>query len=201
MDCLPQPPRIPFPYIILPKYFQTTALSFQILIFLHTQVNPTPKQFGFYGIMNLKEIIRSSWALMPTFIPWCRIELREFAVIVNFLFGASISIVVYFHNCSLVATTVAVIGRRKDCDNGSIVLPLVTLHDKLMRTSQEKETINVGELLRNILAERVSSTPWRNTPAAPVIRIGPHKVTHRSFMRHFLDSVQVPCMIKCVNGW
>lgn len=91
----------------------------------------------------------------------------QFAVFMNFLLGALLRRIVHLHNSSLVATAVTVIWRREDGDNRSIVLPLVALHDKLMCTCYEIKTVNMSELLRNILTECVSGTPWRNTPSAP----------------------------------
>ena len=53
----------------------------------------------------------------------------QFAVIVNIVFRTRIDSIVYFHNGGLIATSVAIVWCRKDSDNRSIVLPLVSLHD------------------------------------------------------------------------
>jgi hypothetical protein len=48
------------------------------------------------------------------------------------------------------------------------VLPLISLHDELMRTGNKIQAINVRKLLRNVLAKGIASTPWRYSPAASV---------------------------------
>jgi hypothetical protein len=37
------------------------------------------------------------------------------------------------------------------------------------------------------------------SPNVPVIRIGPNQVAHGSLMRNLLHSIQITCMIKCID--
>mmetsp|Transcript_96302 Transcript_96302/g.171084 ORF Transcript_96302/g.171084 Transcript_96302/m.171084 type:complete len:257 (+) Transcript_96302:63-833(+) len=104
------------------------------------------------------------------------------------------------HHGRLVPTPVAVVGRGEDCHHIPVVAPIVALHDKLMSACNELEAIGMIELLRNVLSEGVACTAWRNSPAASVVRIGPQKVTHRSFVWNFLYSVQLTDVVQGVQG-
>lgn len=77
----------------------------------------------------------------------------------NRFLSALIHRVINLHNGSLVTTPVAVVWGREHSHNLPVVLPLVALHYELMRTSNEVETVNVSKLLRDILTERVTSSP------------------------------------------
>jgi len=81
-------------------------------------------------------------------------------MIMNRILRSLIDRIVDFHNSSLVTAPVAIIGRRKNRDDGSVVLPLVSFHDELMSTSDKVQTINVRKLLRDVLAKGVASSPW-----------------------------------------
>lgn len=106
------------------------------------------------------------------------------------------------HNCSLVTAAVAVVRRTKHCDYVAVVGPVVTLHHKLMGTGDSCQVVGVVELLRNILAETVSSTSWRNTPAASIIRVRPQQVAHGTFLWHLLNSVELSNLVESVDaGW
>lgn len=77
----------------------------------------------------------------------------------NRFLAALVDRVVHLHNRGLITTSVAVVGRREYCNNLSIVLPLVTFHDKLMCACNKVKTVNMGELLCNVLAERITGSP------------------------------------------
>jgi len=107
---------------------------------------------------------------------------------------------VHFHDGSLVTAAVAVVGSREDGDDVPFVGPVVPVHDKLVSPGYSYETIRMVEILRDVLAERVPCSSGGDTPAAPVVRVRPEKVTDRSFMRHFLDSVQLLDLLEGVNA-
>ena len=96
---------------------------------------------------------------MPIFVPGGGIELRKLAVVVYVVFGASVDGIVHFHNGRLVAASVAVVGRRKNGDDGSVVLPLVSFHDQLMRSSDKVQSVDMGELLGNVHSKGVPCSP------------------------------------------
>ena len=52
----------------------------------------------------------------------------QFAMIVDGVLGALINRIVDLHNSGLITTPVTVIRGRKDSDNLSVMLPLVSLH-------------------------------------------------------------------------
>mmetsp|Transcript_18461 Transcript_18461/g.30602 ORF Transcript_18461/g.30602 Transcript_18461/m.30602 type:complete len:213 (-) Transcript_18461:635-1273(-) len=120
-------------------------------------------------------------------------------MIMNRFLATGIDRVVNFHNRSLIATSVAVIGSRKDSHHRFVVLPLVAFHHQLMGTGNKMKSVNVGKLFRNVLSEGVTGTTRRNTPTAAIIRITPNQITHWSLMRHFLHSVQVSGVIQGID--
>lgn len=89
----------------------------------------------------------------------CR-KYLQFAVIVDVFFCRLVERVVNLHNGCLISTPVAVIGSREHCHDHSIVLPLISFHYQLMRPGNEAETVNVRELLSNVLAKGVAGSPW-----------------------------------------
>lgn len=97
-----------------------------------------------------------------------RCQYLQLAVLVNIIFRRLIQRVIHFHNRRLVATSVAIVGRRKDRHHGSVVLPLVAFHYQLMCASDEVQTVNVRELLGNVLSKRVASAPRRDAPSTTV---------------------------------
>ena len=58
-------------------------------------------------------------------------------MIVDIVFGAGIDGIVNFHNRGLVTASVTIVGCREDSDDGSVVLPLITLHDQLVGSGNE----------------------------------------------------------------
>lgn len=60
------------------------------------------------------------------------------------------------HDCSLITASVAVVWSREDGDNILLVTPVITVHDQLMSTSNQSETICSIELLADVLAKRVT---------------------------------------------
>jgi hypothetical protein len=81
-------------------------------------------------------------------------------MIVNGVLAALVHRIVHLHDTSLVATSVTVVGRRKDCDHLPVVLPLVPLHNKLVGTGNEMKAVDMGELLCDILPKGVPGSPW-----------------------------------------
>lgn len=81
-------------------------------------------------------------------------------MVVNCFLINMFNFVINLHYSSLVTTSVAVIGSGEDCHHRSIVLPLITLHDKLVSTCDEVKIVDMGELFCNILAEGVTSSSW-----------------------------------------
>lgn len=80
-------------------------------------------------------------------------------MVVNIVFCAGVDCIVDFHNGGLITASVAVIWRGKYGDHGPVVLPLVALHDQLMSTGDEVQSVNMGKLLCNVYAKGVPSSP------------------------------------------
>ena len=105
------------------------------------------------------------------------------------------------HDRCLVSTSVAVVWRREDRDNIAILRPVVTLHNQLMSSSDQRKTVVVVERFRDILAERVSRTSWRYSPSAAVIWIGPEEIAHWAFVRNLLNTVESSDVVQGIDGW
>ena len=84
----------------------------------------------------------------------------QFDMVVNCLLIHMINIIVNLHYRSLVTTSVAIVGRREHGHHRPIVLPLIPLHNKLMRSGNEVKVINMGELFCNVLSKRIPRTSW-----------------------------------------
>ena len=84
----------------------------------------------------------------------------QFDMVVDCFLVNMFNIVVDLHYRSLVAASVTVIRSRENSHHCSIVLPLITFHDKLVSTCDKVKIVNMGELFCNILAEGVASSSW-----------------------------------------
>jgi hypothetical protein len=89
---------------------------------------------------------------------------------------------------------------REYCDDIPVLRPVVALHDELMGSCNEGKTIVMVERLGNVLAKSVTCATRRYSPAAPVIWVGPKKVTHGTLMRNFLYTVERSNVIEGVDA-
>ena len=78
--------------------------------------------------------------------------------------------------------------------------PVVPVHDELMGTGDEVEAVAVIILLRDVLSEGEAGAAWTDTPAGPVVGVGPKEVAHGSLMRDFLNPVELPYVVDGVDG-
>lgn len=62
-------------------------------------------------------------------------------MIVDRLLRRLVKRVIDLHYCRLVSTSVAIVRRRKDSHYSSVVLPLISFHDKLVCSSNKVKTI------------------------------------------------------------
>mmetsp|Transcript_68167 Transcript_68167/g.154268 ORF Transcript_68167/g.154268 Transcript_68167/m.154268 type:complete len:229 (+) Transcript_68167:75-761(+) len=103
------------------------------------------------------------------------------------------------HDRGLVATSVAVVWGGENCYYLLIMAPVVPLHDELMRPRDERKAVVLVELLRDVLAKSVSSTPRAHAPAQAVIRVAPQEVTHGPLVRDFLDAIDLPHIVQVLD--
>ena len=87
-------------------------------------------------------------------------------MIMNSLLIQMIHLIIHLHNRRLIPAPVTIIRRREHGTNRSVVLPLIPLHNELMRPCDEEEIVDVGELFGNVLAEGVTRSSGGDTPAA-----------------------------------
>jgi len=104
------------------------------------------------------------------------------------------------HDGGLVTATVAVVGRRENCDNITLVRPVVSVHDKLMGASDPGQVIGVVELLGDVLTEAVASATRRNTPTAPLIGIRPEQVADGTLVRRLLHAIELANLVEGVDA-
>ena len=83
----------------------------------------------------------------------------QFAVVVDGVLGGLVEGVVDLHDRGLIAAPVAVVGSGEHGHHHAVVLPLVPLHDQLVRPCDEVQAVDVRELFRNVLSERVPRPP------------------------------------------
>ena len=116
---------------------------------------------------------------------------------------------VNFHDRGLVTAAVAVVGRTEDGHHILILTPVVSLqlvytrtmrgprrprmpylHNQLMCTGDQRKAVVVVEVFRNVLTKSIAGASRRDSPARSVVWIGPEQITHGTFMRNFLDTIQ-----------
>ena len=95
-----------------------------------------------------------------------------------------------------IATPVAVIGRRPHGQHGLIKMPLVALHDELMRAAYEVDAVCLIEMSNHIAAEQVAGAPWTHTPANDFLRVRPEQIAHGTLMWHLLLPVYCSYLIQ-----
>jgi len=108
-------------------------------------------------------------------------------------------VLVNLHNGGLVAAPVAVVGGTEDRDHVPLVAPVVTLHHELMGPRHQGQTVAVVEGLGNVRAKRVAGTAGGDSPATPVIGVGPQQVAHWALVGHLNDPVQGTNVVERVN--
>lgn len=102
---------------------------------------------------------------------------------------------VELENGGHVAASVAVVGRRPDGEHGLGEMPLVALHDELMRAAYEIDAVRVVELRDHVGAEQVAGAARAHAPADDLLRVGPEQVAHGTLVRHLLFAIDRPDLI------
>lgn len=80
-----------------------------------------------------------------------------------------LEVLVDLHDGSLITTSITVVGSREDGDDVPLLGPVETVHDELVCSCDQGETVVVVECFGDVLAERVASTTRRNAPSTAVI--------------------------------
>ena len=104
---------------------------------------------------KLKEVVRSSAGDHRLASPWARVELEALRYVSVVMRGGRrrknsqcvLQMLVNFHYCGLVTATIAVVWRRKDCDDVAILRPVVAFHDQLMCARHQSQAVVVIESL------------------------------------------------------
>lgn len=69
-----------------------------------------------------------------------------------------------------------------------------------MGSCNQGQAVVVVEGLADILTKSITSSTGRDSPSAAVIRVGPQKVTHGTFMRYLLNTVKSSDVIESVDA-
>jgi hypothetical protein len=99
-------------------------------------------------------------------------------------------------NGSHIATSVAIIWSRPDRDKRLVEHVFVTLHHKLVSSTDKCQLVGRVELSHNITAKKITGTSWAHSPAFNIFRIRPQEITHGSIVRYFLLSINCSDLIK-----
>lgn len=133
----------------------------------------------------LSEILRES-ALWLAELALYLIKSHEFAL----------QIVIKLHDGSNVSATVTIV---RGGPNGHEILlgevELISLLHELVSAADQREVVNVVELIRDEVSEEPSRAAWRNGPCLTVIRIGPHEVAELALMRDLLPAIDRPDLV------
>jgi len=84
-----------------------------------------------------------------------------------------LQVLINLHNGRLVAASVAIVGGTEYGDHVPILAPIVTFHNQLMCSGDQRQSIVVIECFRDVLSECVASTSGTNSPSTAVVRITP----------------------------
>lgn len=117
-----------------------------------------------------------------------------------------LEMLINLHDGSLVTAPVAVVGScnqlaltayprppehtRKYSNDIAVLRPVVALHNQLMCSRNERDSIVVVEGFGDVLSEGVARTTGRDAPSAAVIGVRPEEITHWAFVRDLLDPVK-----------
>ena len=123
--------------------------------------------------------------------PWSRIKNKE--IIVHRF--------IYLHDTSFVSTSITIVWCREYRHNLLLVTPIIAGHHQLMSSCYCFKAILLNELVRNVLSKCIPSSSRRYTPSSSVVRIRPKQITHWSFVRYFLDTINFSYLIKRVKTW
>src|SRR5271163_1536995 len=104
------------------------------------------------------------------------------------------------HNRCLITAAIAVVWRTEDCNHISILAPIISFHDQLVSSSDQRQPVVVIKRLGDILAKSVSSSSRTNAPAAPVVRVAPQQVAHWAFMWYLLDAIKTANVVEGVDA-
>jgi len=118
-------------------------------------------------------------------LSWRRVELEEHV-------GHGL---IQLHDGGLIAASVAIVGSAEDGYNVLFMAPIIAFHYKLMCTGDQSQTVNVVEMLRDVLAEGVASTSRRWSESNSVVRIRPQQITHGTVVWHFSYAIELPYLI------
>jgi hypothetical protein len=96
--------------------------------------------------------------------------------------------------------SITIVRRRENRDDVPILTPIVSVHDKLMCSCDQRQTVVVVECFGDILAECVACSTRTDSPSTSIIGVAPEEITHGSFMGDFLDTVEGSDVVEGVDA-
>ena len=115
-------------------------------------------------------------------------------------FKGSYELVVHIQDRCNITTSVAIVWRGPNSNEVLISEPVFeAVHNKLMRSGNQRNVVDVIEFGGHSGSEEPSGTSWRHSPCFNVFWVGPHKIAERSFMRDLHSSVNKSHLIDSLN--
>jgi len=115
-------------------------------------------------------------------------------------FKGSYELVVHIQDRCNITASVAIVWCGPNGNEVLISEPIFeAVHDKLMRSGNQRNVIDVIKLSSHSRSEEPSSTSGRHSPCFNIFWVGPHKITERSLVWDFHSSVNESHLIDSFN--
>jgi hypothetical protein len=115
-------------------------------------------------------------------------------------FKGSYELVVHIQDRCNITTSVAIVWCGPNSNKILISEPVFeAVHDKLMRSGNQGNVIDVIKLSCHSRSKEPSGTSGRHGPSFNIFRVGPHKITERSFVWDLHSSVNESYLIDGFN--
>ena len=103
---------------------------------------------------------------------------------------------------SNVAASIAVVRGRPNSHKVGVLEPVFeSVHDKLMGTSNQVEVVDVVEFRCDLGSEKPSRASRGECPGVNLLRVGPHQVAERTFVRNLHSSFEEADLVESLDVW
>lgn len=109
-------------------------------------------------------------------------------------------ILIQFQNTRHIPASITVIGCRPHRHQSIVKHTSMSLHDELVRSSNEIQVVPLIEHGHNISSKQIPRSPRRQTPSVDLFRIRPHEIAHGSIVRHLLLPINDAYLIQRINA-
>ena len=114
----------------------------------------------------------------------------------------SFQFVIDIEDRSNIATSVAVVGSWPHSNKILIFKPILeAVHYKLMRPSNQLNTVDVVEFRCHFRTKEPASSSWRHGPSFDLFRIWPHQIAEGTLMWDLHSPFNQPDLVHGLNIW